>query len=326
MLDITHYSCALAYLVGREGTGKAQCMAHIRHGPRPTSRLSIPCIALPHNMNSFAKTTFSNVDTCVGCKYWSYLQRRSNTCDWSGQEFKPRGVLSVPTPTSATDEIPDLEPIEIDDDESDDDDTDTDSDPEPVTKPSRQSDPAPEVPPIKTIRERKRKRPLETTTASRIVTLRQPTVQANVQSAEFSSVDLEMEDWEIAPGRMRDVDGSESTFHEPILRTNTNFSTDIAFSNSYLTTGQPVTVSEDVSFNVLVIKPGSVSHWSVEDDKLRTCSVASGKVKVTMGEKVFRLGPNGMFVVRPGQTCKVENRIYLDSVVHCTTIADFELR
>lgn len=110
----------------------------------------------------------------------------------------------------------------------------------------------------------------------------------------------------------------------PTSNSYTNFSTDIAFSNSYLTSGNPVVVSEDVSFNVLVIKPGSVSHWTVEDDKLRTCSVASGKIKVTMGEREFQLGPNGMFVVRPGQTCKVENRIYLDSVVHCTTIADFE--
>lgn len=77
---------------------------------------------------------------------------------------------------------------------------------------------------------------------------------------------------------------------------------------------------------MLVIKPGSASHWSVEDDKLRTCSVAAGKVRVTMGEKTFQLGPNGMFVVRPGQACKVENRLYVDSVIHCTTIDNFSLQ
>jgi mannose-6-phosphate isomerase-like protein (cupin superfamily) len=76
----------------------------------------------------------------------------------------------------------------------------------------------------------------------------------------------------------------------------------------------------------MVLKPGSANHWTVEDDKLRTCSVASGKVRVTMNEKTFNLGPNGMFVVRPGQTCKVENRLYIDSVVHCTTIGDFSLQ
>ncbi|KAF4984653.1 hypothetical protein FDECE_17044, partial [Fusarium decemcellulare] len=127
---------------------------------------------------------------------------------------------------------------------------------------------------------------------------------------QMGGVELEMEEWEVAPGRMRDDSSSDN----------------VAFSNSYLTSGQPVTVSEGVSFNVLVIKPGSANHWPVEDYKLRTCSIAAGKVRVTMGEKTFQLGPNGMFVVRPGQTCKVENRLYLDSVVHCTTIEDFGLQ
>lgn len=59
---------------------------------------------------------------------------------------------------------------------------------------------------------------------------------------------------------------------------------------------------------------------------LRTCSVASGKVKITMAGKTFQMGPNGVFVVRPGQACKVENRLYIDAVVHCTTIEDFGLQ
>jgi mannose-6-phosphate isomerase-like protein (cupin superfamily) len=137
-------------------------------------------------------------------------------------------------------------------------------------------------------------------------------------------VELEMEDWEVAPGRMKD-DFSESKFTRLHPRSSLTH-LDIAFSNSYLTSGQPVTVSEDISFNVIVLKPGSASHWKVEDDKLRTCSVAAGKVRVTMGEQTFQMGPNGMFVVRPGQACKVENRLYLDSVVHCTTMGDFSLQ
>jgi mannose-6-phosphate isomerase-like protein (cupin superfamily) len=142
--------------------------------------------------------------------------------------------------------------------------------------------------------------------------------------SQMGNAELEMEDWEVAPGRMKD-DSSNSKF--------THFSSthiltfvDIAFSNSYLTSNHPVTVSEDVSFNVTVLKPGHSSHWNVEDGKLRTCSVAAGKVRVTMGENTFHLGPNGMFVIRPGQACKVENRLYLDSVVHCTTIGDFSLQ
>jgi mannose-6-phosphate isomerase-like protein (cupin superfamily) len=103
-------------------------------------------------------------------------------------------------------------------------------------------------------------------------------------------------------------------------------SLDIAFSNSYLTSGRPVTVSEDISFNVIVIKPGTIRHWNVEDDKLRTCSVVAGKVRITMGKQTFQMGPNGMFVVRPGQACKVENLLYIDATIHCTTIGDFALQ
>lgn len=98
---------------------------------------------------------------------------------------------------------------------------------------------------------------------------------------------------------------------------------DIAFSNSYLTSGRPVTVSDDVSFNVHVIKPGASTNWNVDDDKLRMVSVAAGKIKVCMNDKTFQLGPNGMFIVRPGQSCRVENRLYIDSVVHCTTLVGF---
>lgn len=208
-LDIINYTCALAFLVGREVTGKAQCKAHTRHGPRPTCRLSVPCIGLPHNMNSFAKSMFSNVETCVGCKYWSALQRRSNTCDWSGQEFKPRGVS---TPASATEEIPEsVELMDVDDEDEDDTDTDTDSDSEPEPEP----EPEPEVLAVKKLKIRKRKREeIMPTTVSHPVIRRQSFVQANVPSGPMGNADLEMEEWEVAPGRMRDGDGDESTLHQ----------------------------------------------------------------------------------------------------------------
>lgn len=53
--------------------------------------------------------------------------------------------------------------------------------------------------------------------------------------------------------------------------------------------------------------------------------MASGKLKVTTGGKVVQLGPNGVFPVRPGEKCVIENRIYFEAVVHCTTVKDYEL-
>ncbi|KAK6212232.1 ribosomal protein L27 [Colletotrichum tabaci] len=119
---------------------------------------------------------------------------------------------------------------------------------------------------------------------------------------------LEMEDWEVAPGRLRD-EQSESP-------------TNVAFSNSYLTTNQAVTVSEDISFNVIVIKPGDSYHWPEEADKVRICSIATGKLKVKLDNaEAFLMGLNGMFKLKPGMACTVENRLYVDSVVHVTTVS-----
>ncbi|KAK1965343.1 hypothetical protein LY78DRAFT_637730 [Colletotrichum sublineola] len=119
---------------------------------------------------------------------------------------------------------------------------------------------------------------------------------------------LEMEDWEVAPGRLRD-----ERYGLP---------SNVAFSNSYLTTNQAVTVSEDISFNVIVIKPGDSHHWPAEADKVRICSLATGKVKVKLDNtELFQMGPNGMFKLKPEMTCTVENRLYVDAVVHVTTVS-----
>ncbi|KAK2001065.1 hypothetical protein LX36DRAFT_679258 [Colletotrichum falcatum] len=134
-----------------------------------------------------------------------------------------------------------------------------------------------------------------------------PTVTSLMGNLMPSNI-LEMEDWEVAPGRLRDG-RSESP-------------TNVAFSNSYLTTNQTVTVSEDVSFNVIVIKPGDSHHWPAEAGKVRICSLAVGKLRVKLDNTdPFQMGPNGMFKLKPGMSCTVENRLYIDAVVHVTTVA-----
>ncbi|KAF4975693.1 hypothetical protein FZEAL_7548 [Fusarium zealandicum] len=292
-LDVNHYACALAFLSGREVTGKEQCMANSRYNSRPSARLSHPCISLIPGMPAVAKQAFSSVETCVGCRYWSHLQRRANGCDWSPDPKGGRGVSNGSVRSgSGSEDRP--EAMEVDDKAQ--------PENQPVVETVTETLPEP--------RRTRRPVPAQDILPEQDIVKEQPVVDVVGRLEQMGGVELEMEEWEVAPGRMRDESSSEN----------------LAYSNSYLTSGQPVTVSEDVSFNVLVVKPGSISHWNVEDEKLRTCSIAAGKVRVTTGDQTFQLGPNGMFVVRPGQTCKVENRLYLDSVVHCTTIGDFSLR
>lgn len=203
VLDSTHYACAIAYLVGFEIQGKAQCQAHTRNGARPTSRLSVPCVALPSDVGRACKLTFSGVDTCVGCKYWSHLQRRQNTCDWSGQEYKPRVTTTITTVSTSTStsvsaaeetrKVVDV--MEIDDDE-----------PEPELESERVSEPVRRRESSKERRQRKRDFRREMRRSS----VRESLVGVGTQPMQFGSADLEMEEWEVAPGSMRDQKGSES--------------------------------------------------------------------------------------------------------------------
>ena len=85
---------------------------------------------------------------------------------------------------------------------------------------------------------------------------------------------------------------------------------------------QAVSVSPDVTFQVFIVRSGSSNTWQPEANKLRVCSIASGKVRVKMDEKEFVIGPNGMFKVRSSSACTVENRLYVDSVIHVSTFAE----
>ncbi|KAK3905967.1 hypothetical protein C8A05DRAFT_30204 [Staphylotrichum tortipilum] len=123
---------------------------------------------------------------------------------------------------------------------------------------------------------------------------------------------LEMEDWEIAPGRIRET--------APEADGDT-----IAFSKPYLSTPTAVPVCADVHFRVDTILSGATLQLAAEPDTTRLCSVAAGKVRVAMGsEKEFVVGPHGMFKLRAGVGCVVRNGMYLDAVVHTVVLAGFE--
>ncbi|KAH9434018.1 hypothetical protein MCOR02_006046 [Pyricularia oryzae] len=119
---------------------------------------------------------------------------------------------------------------------------------------------------------------------------------------------LEMEDWEVGPGRIRSQkDNGDS----------------IAFSNAYLfgSNGSSVAVADGISFHVDVIRPGTRRTFDRDSATTRICSLASGKLKVRMQEESeLTLGPHGMFKIRPGVACTVENRIYLDCILHVSSI------
>ncbi|KAK0383800.1 hypothetical protein NLU13_9711 [Sarocladium strictum] len=226
------YAFSLAYLVGDEVTDPSEkCTA-----PRmSTARLSDRCIRLPAGLSKDARSEFSKVSTCVGCRYWCFVQRRRNHCSWS---HEPQDSAA----SEAGAESNDLERTSLSRGSTD------------GESPARYSDSSapqptePAVPPGSGLRH------------SRSLTM------APVE--ELSGNQLEMEDWEFAPGRLM-------TRQEPAQN--------VAFSNSYLTSREPVVISDDISFNVAILSSGSTVHFSVEESKIRTCSVAAGKVKVKIG-------------------------------------------
>ncbi|KAK0629327.1 hypothetical protein B0T17DRAFT_183052 [Bombardia bombarda] len=119
---------------------------------------------------------------------------------------------------------------------------------------------------------------------------------------------LEMEEWELADGRIMAA-GNEGN--------------GLAFSASYLSANQMVQVSSNVTFLAITVPSGG-SYRFVEDwQKTRVCSLANGKLKVQVdGEAEFVIGMNGVFRIGKGLGCVVMNRGYVDSMLHVTALVD----
>jgi hypothetical protein len=118
-----------------------------------------------------------------------------------------------------------------------------------------------------------------------------------------------MEDWEMAPGRIRST--------APQSDTETGPAQNIAFSKPYLTANHSVKVSADASFRVDIITSGNPLRWTAKEDVLRICSVGAGKIRVRIQEEEeFDLGPHGMFRLVPGRSCVVTNRLYGNALLH----------
>lgn len=123
---------------------------------------------------------------------------------------------------------------------------------------------------------------------------------------------LEMEEWEVAPGRLR-TSAVNGTTQVPAA---TEQPENVAFSKACLA-NQTVRVSADVTFRVEVISSGSSTRWEGNSRRMRVCSVATGKMRVRIGgEDEFSIGHHGMFKVAAGKGCVVQNLMYGDAVLH----------
>jgi hypothetical protein len=98
---------------------------------------------------------------------------------------------------------------------------------------------------------------------------------------------------------------------------------DVGFSSAYLNHSEEVSVYPGIGFHIVVLKPGLTHRWQANKEKLRLCSIASGKVQVRIeGSADFHLGPNGMFTINPGVACVVNNRQYVDATIHVCVVED----
>ncbi|CEJ92853.1 hypothetical protein VHEMI08481 [[Torrubiella] hemipterigena] len=119
----------------------------------------------------------------------------------------------------------------------------------------------------------------------------------------------ETQTWEIAPGRVVNPTNSEN----------------LAFSSAFLSGHTSVSIAPDVAFNLLTLHPMRLHRFEIELRMLRSCSIAEGRVQVQILDYKFSLGTGGVFVIRPGYSCCVENAEGSDAVLHCTTVHNYEL-
>lgn len=82
-------------------------------------------------------------------------------------------------------------------------------------------------------------------------------------------------------------------------------------------------VSADICFEVKTIKSGHSLQMEADPAKTRYCSLATGKLRVGVEDQPdFTIGPHGMFKIEPGLKAWVQNRLYVDSVLHIASHVD----
>jgi hypothetical protein len=243
-------------------------------------------VVMPQSAHLEARERYPCCANCVyggkksQCSLVKWVQEKTQWVEEGGDQFSPaREALPAPEPSSRVEET------------------------QPVSRYHRDL-------PLKGPR---RQQPNPQLTGSSAAAPSQPGPSALISQGTFHGQDdlLEMEDWEVAPGRIREAVAADADT--------------IAFSKPYLSTAaQAVPVCDDVAFRVDTVFAGNALQLEADAGKTRLCAVAAGKVRVKIGEEAeFVVGPHGMFKVKAGVACTVRNGLYLDAVLHTTVLVGF---
>lgn len=82
-------------------------------------------------------------------------------------------------------------------------------------------------------------------------------------------------------------------------------------------------MSADISFGVKTIKSGHSLQMEADPARTRYCSLATGKLRICVEDQPdFTIGPHGMFKIKPGLKVWVQNRLYVDAVLHIASHED----
>ena len=317
IVDKTHYAIAIAFLVGEEVTGVEACAKALAS----PGRLGGICIQLPSSMPTSARMAFSKVRTCVSCKYVAWNGRQSNNCEWV-RRLRPYGPAHLPEPQTTMEASPDLsqdqlfQSVERQEVLGDTEARASAEDSQMIRRrgPGRAAKPAHIHVPVYDKND---------FSADGMVV---PEAAAMGLRTGPGATGLEMEDWEFAPGRVEERGECKSGRYLPWPRA--RFANEIlawAFSGPYLTTQEPIQMTDETSFNVMHVRPGATIHLQKQADRLRCVSVAAGKIKVKKGSQECFIGPHGAFKVLPGETCVIENRFYIEAWVHCMSLDNYSL-
>lgn len=79
-------------------------------------------------------------------------------------------------------------------------------------------------------------------------------------------------------------------------------------------------VSRDVTFEVKTIRAGNSLDLEANRINTRYCVISNGKVHVTIAkDHPFIIGQHGLFKIAPGARARIQNKLYIDSVLHIST-------
>ncbi|KAL2062897.1 hypothetical protein VTL71DRAFT_5969 [Oculimacula yallundae] len=126
----------------------------------------------------------------------------------------------------------------------------------------------------------------------------------------------ESEDWETEPGKIHARIPKESRDDDvETEEISLSIKSDIAFSSTYISARPLGICISGTKFQVLRIASGEEHELPICTDKggMRICSIAQGRVRVSLGGKMFTIGENGMWRVRSGEKCVVANQNVIGS-------------